>query len=53
VIDPLTLIVIVVLAILLVWIVTHGGLTEPGRSIIIAVLAVALLFVILRLLGLW
>lgn len=51
--DPITLIVVVVLAILLVWIVTHGGLSEPGRSIVIAVLAIGLLFVILRLLGLW
>ena len=49
--DPITLIVIVALVVLLVWVVTRGGLQEPARSIIVAVLATALLIVILRLLG--
>lgn len=51
--EPITLLVVVALVILLVYVVTRGGLTEPVRSITIGVLAVALLLVILRLLGLW
>jgi hypothetical protein len=51
--DPVTLIVIVVLVILLVWLITKAGLPEPWRTIVIAVLAIAILFAILRLLGIW
>jgi hypothetical protein len=51
--DPMTLIVIVVLAIVLVYVVTSGGMAEPGRTIIIAVLAIALLVALLRMLGLF
>jgi len=49
--SAMTLIVIVVLAILLVYIVTQGNMQEPGRTIIIAVLAIGLLLVLLSMLG--
>lgn len=51
--DPLTIIAVAVIAILLVWVVTRGGMNEPGRTIIIAVLAIVLLVVLMRLLGLF
>ena len=47
--DPITLIAIVVCAILLGWLVTHVGMVEPGRTILIAVLVIALLYVVFRL----
>lgn len=50
--DPITLIAIVILAILLGWIVTRVGMTEPLRTIVIVVLAIAILYALLRLLGL-
>lgn len=49
--TPITLIVVVVLSILLVWLVTRGGLDEPWRTGFIAVLGIAILFVLLRILG--
>lgn len=50
--DPITIILIVVLAIGLVWLVMRGGISEPFRSMIIAVLVIVLLLAILRLAGL-
>jgi hypothetical protein len=49
--SPVTLIVVVVLSILLVWLVTRVGLAEPLRTIFIAVLGIAILVVLLRMLG--
>ena len=49
--DPITLVAIVIFAILLGWLVTHVGLAEPGRTILIVVLALALLYVVFRLMG--
>jgi hypothetical protein len=51
--DPISLIVVVVLSILLVWLVTRGGIGEPARTIFIAVLAIAILLVVLRILGIY
>lgn len=53
VLNPITLIIVVALSILLVWLVTRGGIGEPARTIFIAVLAIAILLVVLRLLGIY
>lgn len=48
--DPLTLIAVAVLVVLAGWLSTH--LPEPWRMMVIVVLVIAILFAILRLLGL-
>jgi hypothetical protein len=48
--DPLTLMAVAVIAILIGWLALH--LPEPPRMIVIAILLIALVFVLFRLLGL-
>lgn len=50
--DLITIIIVVVLAIGLIWLVTRGGISEPFRSMILAVIIIVVLVAILRLTGL-
>jgi hypothetical protein len=49
--DPIALIIVAILAVLLVYLIMRGGLTEPFRTGVVLVLIIVIVWVILRMVG--